>query len=173
MRDGRGVPQVHVVPQKGGHRGARSAVLGVLCALGEQLQGLLFCAPAQAWGWLGPEACGHLGALRAPVGARWCGRGHRFTLPAEVAGVCRKWEAGDKGSRRQSQGLSQLWRRGSRRSSRRAPTRRQKSLLRFFLPDCLPGIIKEYPVVLEARYEVMLHRAGVSLGRRHIGVTSA
>ena len=87
MRGGRGVPEVHVVPQEGGSRGARSAVRGGLGALDALLQRLLFRAPARARGWLGLLARSHLGALRAPVGACLCGGGHRVTLPAEVAGV--------------------------------------------------------------------------------------
>ena len=76
VRDGRGVPQVHVDPQEGGLR-----------ALNPPLQCLLLRAPARARGWLGQRARGHLGALRAPVGARWCGGGYSVAFPAEVAGV--------------------------------------------------------------------------------------
>ena len=40
-----------------------------------------------------------------------------------------------------------------------------------FLPDCLPRVVGEYPMVVEGRYEVTPRRAGVPLGGRHIGVT--
>ena len=50
VRDGRGVPQVHVDPQEGGTRGAHLAVRGGLCALDTPLQRLLLRAPAWAHG---------------------------------------------------------------------------------------------------------------------------
>ena len=58
-----------------------------MCTLNALVQSLLFRASARARGWFGPGACGHLEALRAPVGARRCCGGARFEVPAEVAGV--------------------------------------------------------------------------------------
>ena len=93
VRNGCGVPQVHVDPQKGRARGARLFVRGGVCPLDAPAQGLLLCAPARACGRFGPGARGYLGALRAPVGAcRRCG-GHRVTFSAESAGV---WEVGGR-----------------------------------------------------------------------------
>ena len=40
------------------------------------------------------------------------------------------------------------------------------------LPDRLPCVVREYPVIVEGRYEVNPLRPEVSLGGRHIGVTS-
>ena len=89
VRNGCGVPQVHVDPQKGSTRGARLFVRGGVCPLDAPAQGLLLCAPARACGRFWPGARGYLGAPRAPVGAcRRCG-GHRVTFSAESAGV---WE---------------------------------------------------------------------------------
>ena len=87
VRDGRGVPQVHVDPQKGGTRGARVAVRGVWRVLDAQVQCLLFRAPARVRGRFGPGARGHLAAVRARVGARRYGGGHSVALSAELAGV--------------------------------------------------------------------------------------
>ena len=79
--------KVHVDPQEGRTRGACMAVPGDFRGLNAPVQCLLFRAPARAGRWLGPGARGHLGALRVPVGALWRGKGHRSTVPAEVAGL--------------------------------------------------------------------------------------
>ena len=94
VRDRRGVPQVHVDPQEGGTRGARVAMLGGLRVPDAPVQRLLFRAPARARGWFRPGARGHLGALRASVGAHRRGGGHCLGLPAEVAGL---WVVGGRG----------------------------------------------------------------------------
>ena len=87
VRNGCGVPQVQVDPQKGSVPGARAFVGGGVCPLDAPVQGLLLCVPARACGGSGPGACGHLGAPRAPVYAcPRCG-GHRVTFPAD-AGRC-------------------------------------------------------------------------------------
>ena len=93
VRNGCGVPQVQVDPQKGTARRARAFVRGGVCPLDAPVQGLLLCAPARARGRFGPGARGHLGTPRAPVGGcRRCG-GHRVTFPAESAGL---WEVGGR-----------------------------------------------------------------------------
>ena len=93
VRDGRGVLQVHVDPQEGGTRGARVAVQGGSHVPDAPVQRLPFLAPARARGWFGPGARGHLGALRAPVGAQRRGRGNRVAFSAEMAAV---WEVGGR-----------------------------------------------------------------------------
>ena len=50
-----------------------------------------FSSPLRARGWLGAGPRGHLGALRAPVGACLCSRAHCVAPSTEVAGV---WEVG-------------------------------------------------------------------------------
>ena len=93
VRNGCGVMQVPVDPQKGSARGARLFVRGGVCPLDAPAQGLLLCAPARACGRFGPGARSYLGAPRAPVGACRCCGGHRVTLSAESAGV---WEVGGR-----------------------------------------------------------------------------
>ena len=171
MRDERGVPQVHVGPQEGGARGASLAVRGGLRTLNALLQRLLLRAPVRALGWLGAGARGHLGVLRASVGARRCCGGYRVALPAEVAGV---WEVGGLGPGIEAaepeivpplaKGASELLQVGTDAAPVVSAERS--------LPDRLPCVGGEYPVVMQGRYEVNPLRAGVSLGGRHIGVTS-
>ena len=85
---------MHMDPQEGCTCGAPLAVGGGQHALYAPLQRPFLRAPARARGGLGSGACGHLKALRAPVGARRRGRGYRVALPAEEAGV---WEVGGRG----------------------------------------------------------------------------
>ena len=60
-----------------------------MCAPDAPVQSLLFRASVRARDRFGPGACGNLGALRAPVGARRRCGGYRIAFPAKVAGV---WE---------------------------------------------------------------------------------
>ena len=169
VRDGLGVPRVQVDPQEGGTRGARLAVREGLRAVDASLQRLLLCAPARARDWLWPGARGPLETLRAPVGARRRGGGHRVALPAEVAGA---WEVGGRGPGVEAgkpevvpplvKGAPQFQQAG-------ADTAPVVPIERF-LPDRLPRVVREYPVVVEGRYEVSPRRAGVPLGGRAIGV---
>ena len=87
MRDGCGVPRVHVDPQEGGTRGAHLAVRGGLCAPNAPLQRLLLHSWARARGWPRSGSGGYLGALRAPVSARRRSGGYPLTHPAEMASV--------------------------------------------------------------------------------------
>ena len=170
VRNGCGVPQVHVDPQKGSARGARLFVRGGVCPLDAPAQGLLLCAPARACGRIGPGARGYLGAPRAPVGAcRRCG-GHRVTFSAESAGV---WEVGGRRPTVEmaepevvpplSEGVPDLQQAGVDA----APV-----VLAKRLPlDFLPRVAREDPVVVEGCDEVVPRRAGVPLGgARHVHV---
>ena len=170
VRDGRGIAQVHVDPQEGGSRGARLAVREGLPALDASLQCLLLRAPARGRGWLVPGARSHLGAPRAPVGARWRGGGHRAALPAEVAGV---WEVGGRGP-----GIEAAKPEVVPPLAKGAPEFQQAGAdtapvvsTKCFLPDRLPRVVGEYAVVGKGRYEVIPRQAGMLLEGRHIGVT--
>ena len=157
--------------QEGGTRGAPSAVRGSPCALDPPLQRLLFCPPVQARGRLGPGARGHLGALRAPVGARRCGGGHRITLPAELAGV---WEVGGRGAgvKGEEQEIVRLLAKNVPELQQAGANAAPIVSVERFLLNRLPLIVRDYPVVVEGRYDVFPVPAGLSLVGRHIIVTS-
>ena len=170
VRDGRAVPQMHVDPQAGGTCGARLAVRGGLRALDGPLQRLLLRAPARARRWLGPGARGHLGALRAPVGARQRGAGYRVAFPAEVAGVREVVGrvAGVKAAEREvvpplAEGAPEF----QQAVADTAPVVSTEG----YMADCVPRVVGEYTVVVEGRYEITPRWAGVPLGDRQIGVT--
>ena len=164
VRNGCWVPQVHVGPQEGGARGARALVSGGVCSPDAPVQSLLLRAPVRARGRFGPGARGHLGALRAPVGAcRRCG-GHRVAFPSEVAGV---WEVGGRQPRAEtaesevvpplSEGVPDLLQAGAD-AAPVVPAER--------LPlDLPPRIVREYPVAVEGGGEVLPRWAGVPPGK--------
>ena len=156
--DGRGVPQVLVDPQEGGTRGASLAVQGGLRALYALLQCLLLGAPARARRWLGRGARGHQGALRAPVGARRRGGGYRVALPAGVAGV---WEVGGRGPGVEAAKAEVVPPfKGGAPEFHQAGADTAPLLPTLRLPlDCLPRVVREYPVAVEGRYEVILRRS--------------
>ena len=163
VRDGRGVSQVHVDPQEGGARGARAFVGGGVCSPDAPVQSLLLRAPVRARGRLGPGARGHLGALRAPVGARRRCGGHRVAFPAEVAGV-REVGGRQRGAETAepevvpplAEGVPDLQQAGADA----APVVPAERLL----PDLPPCVVGENPVVVEGGDEVIPRRAGVPLG---------
>ena len=163
VRNGCGVPQVHVDPQKGSARRARAFVRGGVCPLDAPVQGLLLRVPARARGSFRPGARGHLGAQRAPV--RACGRcgGQRVAFPVESGGV---WEVGGRHPGVEmaepevvpplSEGVLDLQQTGAN-AAPVVPAER--------LPlDPLPRVVGENPVVLEGGDEVVPRRAGVPLG---------
>ena len=163
VRNGCGVPQVHVDPQKGSARGARMFVCEGVCPLDAPVQGLLLRPPARARRRFGPGARGHLGAPRAPVGAGQRCRGHRVGFPAESAGV---WEVGGRLPRVEmaepevvpprSEGVPDHQQAGAD-AAPVVPDER--------LPlDFPPRVIGENPVVVEDSDEVVPRRAGVPLG---------
>ena len=163
VRNGCGVPQVHVDPQKGSAHGARAFVRGGVCPLDAPVQGLLLCAPARGRGRFRPGARGHLGAPRAPVGAcRRC-RGHRVAFPAKSAGV---WEVVGRRPRVEiaepevvpplSEEVPDLQQAGAD-AAPVVPAER--------LPlDLPPRVVGENAVVVEGGNEVVPRRAGVPLG---------
>ena len=122
----------------------------------------------------GPAGGSGQGHAASGSTARTCstrprGGGHRVALPAEVAGV---WEVGGRGPGVKAakpdfvpplaKGATEFQQAGAD-TAPLVPTER-------FLPDRLQRVVGEYPVVVEGRYEVIPHRAGVSLGGCHIGV---
>ena len=163
VRDGRGVPQVHVNLQEGGAGGARALVWGGLCSPDAPVQSLLLRAPVQARGGLGPGARGHLGALRAPVGACRLRGGHRVAFPTEVAGA---WEVGGRRPGAEiaepevvpppSQGVPDLQQAGADA----APVVPAERLLL----DLPPRVVGGNPVVVEGGDEVLPRRAGAPPG---------
>ena len=158
-------------PREGGTHEARVPVRGGLRALDALLQRLVLHATARARGWLGPGACGHLGALREPVGAHRCGGGYRVAVPAEVAAV---WEVGGRVpgiEAAEAEIVPPLAKKALELQHAGADVVPVVSAERF-LSDCPPCVIMENPVVVEGRYEVIPLRAGVSLGCCHIGVRS-
>ena len=168
MRDGRWVPQVHLDTQEGDTRGARLAVRG----------GLLGCpdswSPASHLP-LTCHLCGDCDTLSSatPTGANRCAQCCQVAAcPCPVPPAGLRLRTGEEALQRRMEGTSShRWRRGPRSSSWRARRRRRLSLLSVSLPDRLPRVVREYPVVVEGRYEVISRRAGVPLGDRHIGVT--
>ena len=70
VRDGRGLPQVHVDPQENGTRGARVTVQGSLRALVAPSQWLLLRVSGRARVWLVAGTRGQLGALRSAASVR-------------------------------------------------------------------------------------------------------
>ena len=160
MCDGRGVPQVHVGPQEGGSRGASVAVRGGPSTFDATQQCRLLRALMRARGRLCPGAWDHLGALRAPVGACRHGGGHRVMHAAEVAGVR------EVGGRRPgvgsvepaiipalTEGVPELQQAGADAATVVSNER--------LLPDCLPRVRTEHPMVVECRDEVIPLRARV------------
>ena len=127
------------------------------------VQSLLFRAPVRARGRFRPGARGHLGALRAPVGARWRVGGYRVACPAEVADV---WEV--------------RWRQPGAETAEaevvptladRVPKLQQAGAdaapvvpADRLLLDLLPRVVVEDPVVVEGGDEVIPRRVGVSPG---------
>ena len=162
VRDGRGVPQVHVDKQEGGARGARAFVSGGVCPPDAPVQSLLFRAPVRARGRFGPGARGHLGALRAPVGARRRCGGHGVESPAEVA---IEWEVGGRRPGAETaepevvsplaEGVPELQQAGAD-ASPVVPAKR-------LLPDLPPRVVGESPVVVEGSNEVIPRLARVPL----------
>ena len=166
VRNGRGVPQVHLDPQQGGTRWAHLAVYGGLCALDAPLQCLFLRAPARARGCLGSGARGHLGALRAPVSARRRGRGYRVAFPAEVAGV-RDVEGWGRGVEAAEPGVVPPLAEGAPEFQQAGADSHYRVFSGGLLATCHRGV----SVVVEGRYEVMSRRAVLPLGGRHFGVT--
>ena len=134
-----------------------------MCSPDAPVQSLLLRAPVRARGRFEPGAHGHLGALRAPVGARRRCGGHRVAFPAEVAGV---WEVGGRRPRAEmaepeavpplSEGVPDLQQAGAD-AAPVVPAER--------LPlDLPPRVVGENPVVVEGGDEVIPRRAGVPLG---------
>ena len=131
-----------------------------MCAPDALVQSLLFRAHVRARRRFGPGARGNLCALRAPVGARRRCGGYPVAFPAEVAGV---WEVG---GRRQgaemaepevlpprAKGVPELQLAGADA----APVVPAERLL----PDLLPRVVGENPVVVEGGDKVIPRRAGV------------
>ena len=134
-----------------------------MCSPDAPVQSLLFRAPVRARGRFWPGARGHLEALRAPVGARQRFGGYRVAFPAEVAGV---WEVGGRRPRAETaepdvvpplaEGVPELQQAGADAAAV-VPAER-------LLPDLLPPVVGEDPVVVEGGDEVIPRRAGVSPG---------
>ena len=134
-----------------------------MCAPDTPVQSLLFQASVRARGRFQPGARGHLGALRAPVGARQCCAGYRLSFPAELAGL---WEV--KGRRsgaktaepevvpQLAKGFLDLQQAGAD-TAPVVPAERLQ-------PDLLPRVLGENPVVVEDGDEVLPRRAGVPPG---------
>ena len=150
-------------PQEGGARGAHAFVWGGVCSPNALVQSLFFRAPVRAHGTFGPGVRGHLGALRAPDGARWRCGGHRVAFPAEVAGV---WEVGERrpgaetadpeSSDPLAEGVPELQQAGADA----APVVPAERLL----PDLLPCVVGENPLLVEGGDEASPRRTGVPLG---------
>ena len=100
------------------------------------------------------EHCAH---LLAPVGVPEDTLSH---CPQRWQ-VCGRWEAGDQGSRRRSQRSSHRWPRGPPEFQQAGADTAPVVPTERFLPDRLPRVVLEYPVVVEGRNEVMPRRAGV------------
>ena len=106
---------------------------------------------AQASGWLGQGACGHLGALHAPVGARRCSGGHRITRPAEVAGVS-EVEGRGPGVEAAEPEIVPLLVEGASELQQAVADAAPVVSAQRLLPNRLPCIIRDYSVVVEGRY---------------------
>ena len=102
VRDGRGVPRVHVDPQEGGARGALGSCEGVCsppmrrCKASSSVR---LCGPAGGLGQGHAAPWEHCAHLLAPVGAAE----DTVLHSPQRWQVCGRWEGGDQGPRRRSQ----------------------------------------------------------------------
>ena len=79
--------------------------------------------------------------------------------------VCRRWEASDQGSSWRSQRSSHLWQRGFFEFQQAGADTESVVSTEQFLPDRLPRVVTEDPMVVEGCDEVIPRREGMLPGR--------